>query len=142
MSGSEDFVIPIPRGTFAYETAQRELSVFESETVALETVYRAAHKQFSSGLLMPDKFAEMLGEYELRWWEVTFRMLDSDALADPKLLDLRAAMLGAARLWRSFLSTYATGLRNRDHVMIADSFDYLARAQELQSRSRLFLRGS
>jgi hypothetical protein len=139
---SEDFVIPIARGTAAYEVARRELAIFERETTTLETDYRNAHALLTSQVVSAEDFAVRLDELEMRWWEVTFRIFASDALADPVLLDLRAAMLGSARRWRGFLTAYAIGLRNRDSVMIARSFDDLARAQELQSRARLFLRGS
>lgn len=137
---SEDFVIPIARGTAAYDVAKREIEVFEREAAELEAGYRAQRDLLNASALTPDDFAAKLDSYEIRWWDLTFRIFDNDALADPALLDLRAAMLGAARLWRSFLSTYANGIRKRDHLMIARSFDELARAQELQSRARLFLR--
>jgi hypothetical protein len=137
---SADFVIPIARGTAAYDVAKREIAAFEEEAARLETGYRAIRNLLTGGALTPEDFAVKLEEYEMRWWDMTFRIFDNEALADPALLDLRAAMLGAARLWRGFLSTYANGIRKRDHVMIASSFDDLARAQELQSRARLFLR--
>jgi hypothetical protein len=137
---SEDFVIPIARSAPAYAVAQRELAVFEREATALESAYRDARNQLTAGGFSAEEFAARLDQLEMRWWEVTFRIFENDGLADPALLDLRAAMLGGARLWRGFLSTYAAGLRKRDHVMIASSFDLLARAQELQSRARLFLR--
>jgi hypothetical protein len=139
---SEDFVTPIARGTPAHEVARRELAAFEREAATIESNYRSAHTLLTSRALSPEDFASRLDELEMRWWEVTFRIFDNDALANPALLDLRAAMLGSARRWRGFLSTYAAGLRKRDHVMIASSFDELTRAQELQSRARLFLRGS
>jgi hypothetical protein len=137
---SEDFVIPIARGTAAYAVAKREFPAFESETNQLENAYRLQRDLLDAGALSPETFAAKLEDLELRWWDLTFRILDNDALATPALLDLRAAMLGTARLWRSFLTGYATGLRKLDHVMIANSFDELARAQEMQSRARLFLR--
>ena len=142
MAASEDFVTPIARGTPAHEVARRELAAFEREAATIESNYRSAHTLLTSRALSPEDFASRLDELEMRWWEVTFRIFDNDALANPALLDLRAAMLGSARRWRGFLSTYAAGLRKRDHVMIASSFDELTRAQELQSRARLFLRGS
>ena len=137
---SADFVIPIARGTAAYDVAKRELAAFEKEAVALEVAYRAIHRLHNSGAATSETFAATLDDLEMRWWDMTFRLFDNDALADPALLDLRAAMLGAARLWRSFLSGYATGVRKLDHVMMAKSFDELVRAQEMQSRTRLFLR--
>ena len=137
---TEDPVISIVRGTPAYAVARTELAVFEGETAGLETGYRDARRLLIAGALTPEEFAAKLDELEMRWWEITFRIFDSERLADPALLDLRACMLAAARLWRSFLSFYATGLRKRDHVMIAHSFDDLARAQELLSRARLYLR--
>jgi hypothetical protein len=137
---SGDFVIPIARGTAAHDVAKAELAVFERETIQLESSYRAMRDLLDGNALTPEGLAVKLGDLELRWWDLTFRIFDNDALADPALLDLRTAMLASARLWRSFLAGYSTGLRKRDHVMIATAFDELARAQEMQSRARLFLR--
>jgi hypothetical protein len=137
---SADFVIPIARGTAAYEVAKRELNVFGQETFGLEAGYRALRNLLEGGTITPEDFAAKLRDQEMRWWNLTFRIFDNDALADPALLDLRATMLGAARLWRSFLTTYSEGILERDHVMIAGAFDELARAQEMQSRARLFVR--
>jgi hypothetical protein len=137
---SEDFVIPIARGTAAYDVAKRELPAFEREATQLESGYRLQRDLLDSGAITAEEFAAKLDEYEMRWWDLTFRIFDNDSLADSRLLDLRASMLATARLWRSFLTAYAKGLRARDHRMIANSFDELARAQEMQSRARLFLR--
>ena len=137
---SADFVIPIARGTAAYDVAKRELNVFGQKTFGLEAAYRALRNLLDGGTITPEDFAVKLRDLEMRWWDLTFRIFDNDALADPALLDLRATMLGAARLWRSFLTTYSEGILERDHVMIASAFDELARAQEMQSRARLFLR--
>ena len=77
----------------------------------------------------------------MRWWDLTFRIFDNDALADPALLDLRAAMLATARLWRGFLERLRrAACASAITLKIAHSFDELARAQEMQSRARLFLR--
>jgi hypothetical protein len=137
---SADFVIPIARGTAAYDIAKRELAVFEQEAFGLEAGYRVLRNLLNGGTITPEVFAAKLRDLEMRWWDLTFRIFDDEALADPALLDLRATMLGAARLWRSFLTSNSQGMLERDHVMIASSFDELARAQEMQSRARLFLR--
>lgn len=137
---SEDFVIPIPRGTVHYNVAKREIAAFEQEATQLESGFRAQHDLGWAGVITLEDLASRLGEYEMRWWDLTFRIFDNDALADPALLDVRAAMLATARLWRGFLSGYATGLRERDNARIAHAHDYRARAQEMQSRLRLFLR--
>jgi hypothetical protein len=137
---SEDFVIPIARGTAAFDIAKRELAAFQLDATALETAYRSVRNDLNAGALTPESFAARLDDLEMRWWDATFRIFDNEALAAPALLDLRAAMLASARLWRSFLSGYALGIRERDHVKIARSFDELARAEEMQSRARLFLR--
>jgi len=137
---SADFVIPIARGTPAYDVAKRELNIFGQETFGLESGYRALRNLLDGATITPEIFAGRLRDQEMRWWDLTFRIFDNDALADPALLDLRATMLAAARLWRSFLTLYSEGILKRDHVMIANSFDELARAQEMQSRARLFVR--
>lgn len=137
---SEDFVIPVARGTASYDVAKSELAIFEQEAFGLEARYRVLRDLLNGATITPEDFAVKLRELEMRWWDLTFRIFDNDALADPALLDLRATMLGAARLWRSFLTSYSEGILERNHVMIANSFDELARAQEMQSRARLFLR--
>lgn len=137
---SEDFVIPIARGTAAFDTAKRELAAFELDATSLEAAYRTARTNLNAGALTPEAFASRLDELEMRWWDVTFRLFDNESLAAPALIDLRAAMLASARLWRVFLSAHAAGIRDRDHVKLARSFDELTRAQEMQSRARLFLR--
>ena len=83
-----------------------------------------------------DEFLQQLDDYEMRWWDFTFRILDNDALADPALGDMRAALLASARHWRNFYDGYARGLRSVDHVMIARSFDELTIAEELRARIR------
>jgi hypothetical protein len=135
------WILAIPRGTPAYEVGRRELDRFEREAAALLTEYRTHQANLESGALAAEPFADILqSSLAMRWWNLTFAMLASDELADPKLLDLRATMLAAARHWRNFLEGYATGIRERDHVKIARSFDELAQAEELQSRARLYLR--
>jgi len=137
---SADFVIRIERDTAAYLVAKTELASFEQEANRLEARWDLLHDSFRASALTSEDFAMQLGALEMRWWDLTFRIFDNEALANPKLLDLRATMLAAARLWRSFLGGYAGGLRGRDHVKMGHSFDELARAQEMQSRARLFLR--
>jgi hypothetical protein len=137
---SADFVIPIPRGTAAYEVAKRELDAFGQEAFGLEGGYRALRKLLDGGAITPEDFAAKLRDQEMRWWDLTFRIFDDAAFADPALLDLRATLLAAARLWRGFLTQYSEGIIERDNVKIANSFDELARAQEMLLRARLFLR--
>ena len=137
---SADFVIRIERDTAAYHVARTELASFEQEANQLEARWDSLHDSFRANAITADAFATKLGELEMRWWDLTFRVFDNQALAAPALLDLRATMLAAARLWRGFLSGYSIGLRERDHVKMGHSFDELARAQEMQSRARLFVR--
>jgi hypothetical protein len=137
---SADFVIPIPRGTAAYDVAKRELNIFGREAFGLEASYRALRNLLDGGAITPEDFAAKLRDQEMRWWDLTFRIFDDEAFADPALLDLRATLLAAARLWRGFLTQYSEGIIERDNVKIANSFDELARAQEMLLRARLFLR--
>ena len=140
VTSSEVAVIPIARGTPSHGIAVRELDAFEREAASLESDYRVAHKRLMTGEISADDFAEILEEYEMRWWKVTFRIYDSKQLEDPALLDLRRVLLGAARRWRNFLSEYAEGLRSRDQVMIAGPLAEVARAQEMRARARRFVR--
>jgi hypothetical protein len=137
---SEVAVFPIARGTLSHDIAVRELAIFEREAASLELDYRLTHRMFMSGEFSPDAFAGKLEEFEMRWWQVTFRIYDSTELEDPVLLDLRRVMLGAARRWRNFLSDYATGLRSRDQVLIAGPLAEVARAQEMRARARRYVR--
>jgi hypothetical protein len=137
---SEDFVIPIARDTAPYYVGKTQLAAFELEANQLYARWDAMHDQFVAGAMTAEEFAGKLDDLEMRWWDVTFRMFDNDALADPALNDLRATMLSIARFWRSFLVNYATGLRERDHVKMGHSYDDLTRAQERRMRARLFVR--
>ena len=133
-------VVAIPRSSPAFPIARRQLRTFESEAADLWARYRVERDLLAARTLAPEKFADHLGALELRWWNVTFRILDSRELDAPELLDLRAALLGAARNWRGFLDGYANGIRKGDHLMIAASFDRLAIAEELQARARRYVR--
>ena len=135
-----DEVVPIRRSSPAYQVARRQLRTFESEAADLWAQYRSERDLLAARTLAPEKFADHLGALELRWWNVTFRILDSRELDAPELLDLRAALLGVARNWRGFLDGYANGIRSGDHVMIAASFDRLAVAEERQARARRYVR--
>ena len=133
-------VIPFERGTPAFRVARWQIKTFESEAAALWANYREERDQLASGKLAPWLFAEHLETLELRWWNVTFRILDSRELDAPDLLDLRANLLAAARNWRGFLDGYAKGLRDGDQLAIAASFDRLAIAEEQQARARQYAR--
>ncbi len=137
---SEDFVIRIAPDSAPYFVAKTQLAAFEQQANQLEARCDALRAQFAAGAITSEEFATKLDDLEMRWWDVTFRIFDNEALADPALLDLRATMLSVSRFWRSFVSSYATGLRERDHVKMGHSFDDLTRAQERRLRARLFLR--
>jgi hypothetical protein len=137
---SEDFVIRIAPDTASYFVAKTQLAAFEQEANQLEARWETLRDSFRASALTSEDFAAKLEDLEMRWWNLTFRIFDNDALADPALSDLRATMLSAARLWRAFLSGYANGLLERDHVKMGHSFDDLTRAQERRLRARLFLR--
>jgi len=135
-----ELIVPIARGTAAYDTAKRELAVFEGEAAELERMYRTQRELLVGNALTPDAFATELGKIEMRWWNLTFRVFDNVDLMDAALIDFRASLLASARRWRNFLGTYADGIRERDHLKIASAFDELALAQEMQSRARLYVR--
>lgn len=84
--------------------------------------------------------AHRLAALELRWWTVTFRLLEDGEFAALGLIDIRATLLASARHWRAFLAAHAEGIRNSDHVMIAKSIDELARAEEMLSKARVYVR--
>jgi hypothetical protein len=134
-----DDVVPIQVGTPAYPIARRQLRTFGTEASQLWADYRVERDLLAARTLTADKFADHLRELELGWWNVTFRILDSRELDAPELLDVRAALLGAARHWRGFLDGYAAGIRAGDSVAIAASFDELAVAEEQQARARRYL---
>jgi hypothetical protein len=135
----EVHVEPIARGTAAYEAARRALENFDAAAAALRTDYHAQQALFQSNALTSDQFADYLrSSLEMRWWNLTFEILANDALTTDQLLDFRATLLASARHWRGFLDGYAEGLLRLDHVMIAESFDRMSIAEELQSRARRF----
>jgi hypothetical protein len=128
--------LQVPRNSPAYRVARRQVQMFTAQAVSIEKSYRENHKRFTSRAISTDEFLVLLDDSEMRWWDFTFRILEDDALADPALTDVRAALLAAARHWRNFYSGYAEGLRRQDHVMIARSFDELTLAEELRTRVR------
>jgi len=136
----EDFVVSIPRESPYYPVASRQLDAFETDAERLLADYRVDRALLESGAMDAETFAHRLGGLELQWWNATYRMLDDGDFADIALLDFRATLLSAARHWRAFLAGQADAIRKGDHVAIAKSFDELARAEELQSRARLYLR--
>ena len=135
-----ELIIPLARGTAAYDVAKRELAAFEREANELERIYRTQRELLVGNALTPEAFAGELGKIEMRWWNLTFRVFDNVEMMDVALLDFRASLLAAARRWRNFLGIYADGIRERDHLKIASAFDELALAQEMQSRARLYVR--
>jgi len=136
----DDFVVSIPHNSPHYAVASRQLEAFEMDAERLLSDYRIDRKLLESGAMDAETFANRLGALELQWWNVTYRMLDDGEFANIGLLDFRATMLSAARHWRGFLAGQADAIRKGDNVAIAKSFDELARAEELQSRARLYLR--
>jgi hypothetical protein len=126
----------LPPGTRAYDLARDRVLRFADEAAAIETTYRNHHRRFTTRYLSTDEFLAQLDDCEMRWWDFTFRTLDDEQLADPALVELRAALLASARHWRNFYSGYAEGLRRGDHVMIGQAFDELTLAEELRARIR------
>jgi hypothetical protein len=137
--GDEIHVQPIARGSPAYAAARRALEKFEAAAARLRIDYRAQHALFQSTALTNDQFADYLrSSLEMRWWNLTFEILADDALVADGLLDLRATLLACARHWRGFLDGYAEGLLKLDHVAIAEAFDRMSIAEEMESRARRF----
>ncbi len=136
----DDFVVSIPHNSPHYAVASRQLEAFEADAERLLADYRVDRKLLESGAMDAETFANRLGALELQWWNTTYRILDDGEFANLAMLDFRATMLSAARHWRAFLAGQADAIRKGDHVAIAKSFDELARAEELMSRARLYLR--
>ena len=114
---------------------------FEREAASLESDYRVAHKRLMTGEISPDDFAEILEEYEMRWWKVTFRIYDSKQLEDPALLDLRRVLLGAALSMAELSQRICRGTSYAViRVMIAGPLAEVARAQEMRARAQRFVR--
>lgn len=132
-------VVLIARGTPAYEVGEGELRAFESQAMRLEVEWRNQFRLLVVGALTREDFARKTDGYIEGWWNVTFWILGNDRLADPALFDLRAAMLGTARLWRNFHQMYAKGLRERDDLLMTRAIDEISRAMETQSRTRVLL---
>lgn len=131
-------VQPIPRGTPAYAAGRQALEKLNAVTAALRDEFRAQYALFQTSALTKEQFTEVLGSLEMRWWNLTYEIFAMDALTAEDLLGLRAAMLASARHWRGFLDDYAEALAKLDHVAIAESFDRMIIAEELQERARRF----
>jgi hypothetical protein len=135
-----DFAVAIPQGSPQYAVASRQLAAFEKDAEALLIDYRVDRKLLESGAMDAEAFANRMATLELAWWAVTYRMLGDNEFAAMGLLDIRATLLASARHWRTFLANHADGVREGDHVKIAKSFEDLARAEEMLSRARLYVR--
>jgi hypothetical protein len=132
-------VVPIARGTPTYEVALGELRAFETLTMQREVEWREQFRRLVAGRLTREDYVTKTDEFVAEWWNVTFWILGNDRLADPALFELRAAMLGTARLWRDFHAMYAKGLRERDDAQMTRAIEEISRALETQSRTRLLL---
>jgi hypothetical protein len=132
-------VVPIAKGSPAYEVALGELRAFEVQTMQLEVEWRNQFRLLVAGALTREIYAEKTDEFIAGWWNITFWVLGNDRLADPALFEFRAAMLGTARLWRDFHQMYAKGLRERDDLQMTRAVDEISRALETQSKTRLIL---
>jgi len=131
---SANLPLQIPRGTPEFVLAIEQARAFALQAREIETRYREYHKLFIARAITTDEFLSMLDDSEMRWWDFTFRVLEDEAFAAHALVELRAAELSAARHWRNFFGGYAEGIRTRDHVMIAKSFDELTLAEQQRAR--------
>jgi hypothetical protein len=132
-------VVRIPRGTPSYVAAQGELRAFETLAMQREVEWREQFRRLVAGRLTREEYVTKTDGFIAQWWNVTFWILGNDRLADPALFELRAAMLGTARLWRDFHQMYAKGLRERDDLQMTRAIEEISRALETQSRTRLIL---
>jgi hypothetical protein len=130
---------PVPAGTPASEAGRRAFTQFDAQAQDLLLHYQRARADLEAGALTHAKFAEVLASIEPGWWNVTFRLLETDGLADPALAELRATMLASARNWRGFLASYAEGMKADDPEAIRRSFELLDAAERLQVRARMML---
>ena len=106
---SEDFVIPIAPDTTQYYVGKTQLAAFEQEANQLAARWDVLRDRFRANVITAEEFAEKLDDLEMRWWDVTFRIFDNEALSDPALLDLRATMLSIVAL----LAQLSQPLRDR-----------------------------
>ena len=137
--GADAFVVPIQGGTPAWNEALRQLALFGSESDDLLAEYGSDNQLFAERQISRREFATRLSRYEQRWWDVTFRILDTDAFSDPALTGLRATLLASARYRRHFLALYAEGLRRPDEALIRQAFSERERADELGLRARRYI---
>jgi hypothetical protein len=135
----EEFVVPIPADSPYFAIARAHLGAFEQDAEVLLEEYRVDRALLDSGAIDAETFANRLGALELRWWDVTYRILDDPGFAALSLVEFRATLLAAARQWRAFLASNGAAVRNADHIMISKSFDELTVAEKMQARARLYL---
>ncbi len=135
----EDPVVPIPKGTRAYEIARMQIAQFEREAAALLDEYKTYRTQRETDVLTTDEYVRKLRDViEAGWWKVTFRILEDPVFDDPALVGLRASLLAAARNWRAFLALYSEGQIENSQVLISRSFALLERAEAMEWRARLY----
>jgi hypothetical protein len=132
-------VVPVPAGTSSWNFALRQLALFGSESDDLAAGFRADMDASFNRRITREEFLSRLATYEQGWWDVTFRILDSDEFSDPGLSDLRSTLLACARYQRHFLALYAEGVRANDQATIRRALAERARAGELDRRARRFI---
>jgi hypothetical protein len=129
----------IPSNTPAWNEALRQLALFGSDLDDLREGLERDRQLFESARISRAEMAKRVDAYEDRWWDVTFRILDTDAFAVPVLADLRATLLASARYQRHFLALYAEGVRTANQATLRRALVEQARADALHKRARRFI---
>ncbi len=136
---TDEPVIPIPKGTRAYEIARMQIAQFGRESAALLDEYKTYRTQRETDVLTTDEYVKRLRDsIEAGWWKVTFRILEDPVFDDPALVGLRASLLAAARNWRAFLALYSEGQLENSQLLISRSFALLERAEAMERRASLY----
>ena len=89
----EDFVVAIPHNSPYFAVASRSPGGIREDAETLLADYRVDRALLESGAMDVDTFAGRLANLELRWWNVTYRMLEDAEFGDLALLEFRATLL-------------------------------------------------
>jgi len=134
-----DVVVPIRQGTLAYDKARSLLRNFEEGASELTADYRRQREIYDDGRLSQNEFVDKLNSAAGHWRDLGSRLLNTRDAVDPALTGLRAALLLVVTYQDSFLTGYATAVRNRDSAATDKAFEDLAQAEELLASARRFI---
>jgi hypothetical protein len=132
---------PIDLKSEAYAFARQQLAELEREGDAITSAFLADQRQWTNLGFTRELFVTRLEALESRWWQVTFRILNTSEFQKyPELADFRRTLLMTGRLSRLHLTLFAQGVRYQDPGLLILARDAMTRADEMRAVAQRFLR--